>query len=153
MNHHPADAPVTRSTRYLSVTVDLGSLGNLRSTLVNLAHANGLHQHVTDRLVLAINEIAANAIVHGGGCGHLELWSEAGCLRCQVTDHGPGMPAGCEIPHLPPASATCGRGLWLAAQFCHLEIHTSPQGTTVELSAQIPASWRSRTMDVPAIVD
>ena len=153
MNHRPIDTPTARYPRHLSVTVDLGSLGNLRRTLVNLAHAHGVQQHVTARLVLAVNEIASNAIVHGGGSGHLELWAEAGYLRCRVTDHGPGMPAGYEIPQLPPVSATSGRGLWLAAQFCHLEIHTGPQGTTVDLSARIPASWRSRTALFPATVD
>jgi anti-sigma regulatory factor (Ser/Thr protein kinase) len=142
MNRRPTDIP---TARYPPATVDLCGLGNLRRTLISLARAHGVQQHVTDRLVLAVNEIASNAIIHGGGSGHLELWVEAGYLHCQVTDHGPGMPAGYEIPQWQSASATSGRGLWLAAQFCHLEIRTGAQGTTVDLSVRIPDSWGGMT--------
>jgi anti-sigma regulatory factor (Ser/Thr protein kinase) len=40
--------------------------------------------------VLAIDEIVANAVVHGGGRGELRLAADNGRLRCEVRDRGGG---------------------------------------------------------------
>jgi anti-sigma regulatory factor (Ser/Thr protein kinase) len=39
-------------------------------------------------VVLAVHELAANAIRHGGGAGRLRVWNRAGSLQCQVDDDG-----------------------------------------------------------------
>jgi anti-sigma regulatory factor (Ser/Thr protein kinase) len=85
-----------------------------------------------DDFVLAISEIATNAIVHGGGSGTLTLWHDREQLTCRITDTGPGMtdPAAGTTP--PPPTATSGYGLWLARNLCStLLISTSPAGTIV----------------------
>jgi serine/threonine-protein kinase RsbW len=85
-----------------------------------------------DDFVLAVSEIATNAVVHGGGSGALTLWHDHDQITCRVTDAGPGMAdpaAGCTPP---PPSATGGYGLWLARNLTStLLISTSPAGTTV----------------------
>ena len=125
----------------VSIAFNLGSLRQLRCVVATIAQAHALGW-IADLLVLIVHEIAANAIVHGGGRGRLRLWMETGQVRCQVTDHGPGFPADQRgTPPHPSRSATGGRGLWLAYQFCQVEIHTGSGGTTVDLA--IPA-WPHR---------
>jgi serine/threonine-protein kinase RsbW len=85
-----------------------------------------------DDFVLAVSEIATNAVVHGGGSGALSLWHDHDQITCRIADTGPGMAdpaAGCTPP---PPSATGGYGLWLARNLTSaLLISTSPAGTTV----------------------
>lgn len=84
--------------------------------------------------VLAVSEIATNAVVHGGGSGVLTLHHDRDQLICRIADTGPGMAdptIGCTPP---PPSATTGYGLWLARNFTStLLISTSTAGTTVLL--------------------
>ncbi|SMD20728.1 ATP-binding protein [Kibdelosporangium aridum] len=51
----------------------------------------GVSEPVRGTFVQAALEIACNAIVHGGGSGHLVLHVTDGELLCEVTDHGPGL--------------------------------------------------------------
>ncbi|MBP2329415.1 anti-sigma regulatory factor (Ser/Thr protein kinase) [Kibdelosporangium banguiense] len=53
----------------------------------------GVSEPVRGTFVQAALEIACNAVVHGGGSGHLALGVVDGELRCEVTDQGPGLPA------------------------------------------------------------
>ena len=126
--------------REVSIAFDLGGLRELRRAVATIACAHGLGW-TADVLVLVVHEIAANAIIHGGGCGHLRMWVEPGQVRCRVTDHGPGFPAGHRGPTTPPSSSAIGgRGLWLAHQFGQVDIRTGPRGTTVDLTIPTPAS-------------
>jgi len=128
-------APRTRS---LTAAFDLDHLATVRHAMVDSAMAYGLTGPALDGFVLAANEIVANAIAHGGGRGRLRLWSDGHLLRCQVSDNGPGLPTEYRDPQRPPLSASCGRGLWLARQFCQLDIRTSAYGTTIELTTPAP---------------
>ena len=47
-----------------------------------------------DDFVLAVHEIAANAIVHAGTGGRLTLQRAANGLRCLIADHQESEPAG-----------------------------------------------------------
>ena len=38
--------------------------------------------------MLAVDELAANSIRHGGGRGVVRLWTEDGALVCDVRDRG-----------------------------------------------------------------
>jgi anti-sigma regulatory factor (Ser/Thr protein kinase) len=80
----------------------------LRLRVGTAAAAAGLDEARCEELVLAVYELACNAIVHGGGGGGNLLLTQAGdAVHCQVSDHGPGF-----------AGAGTGRrgGLWLAEQ-------------------------------------
>lgn len=89
--------------------------------------------------VLAIHEISANAIMHGGAGGRLVLRLTASGLECVITDSpaAPGRPAfsdpsGLSEPE--PAGADTGRGLWLAAKLAdELTIVSRPDRTVVTL--------------------
>jgi serine/threonine-protein kinase RsbW len=70
------------------------------------AAAAGLDESRAEELVLAVYELACNAILHGGGGGRLLLSRVEGSVRCQVSDDGPGF----------GDVAAPGGGLWLAGQ-------------------------------------
>ncbi|MBN1173924.1 MAG: ATP-binding protein [Micromonosporaceae bacterium] len=121
----------------LQATFDLDQLSALRRTTSQRAQACGLAGQALDEFVLAVNEIVSNAIAHGGGAGELRMWCDGDQLRCQVRDRGPGISPGCLATPRPPLSADGGRGLWMASQFCHLDVQTGPQGTAVEISTPL----------------
>ena len=86
---------------------------------------------------LAVHEVARNSLTHGGGTGHLGVWSEPEALICEITDAG--RIADPLVGRLAPdPTADQGRGLWLAHQLADLvQIRSSPAGTTVRIS-----TWR-----------
>ena len=97
-----------------------------------------------DDFVLAVHEIAANAIVHAGASGRLILRRAANGLRCVVADTAAESMAPCPAPRreeLPepadctePIGADSGRGLWLAATLAdELSITSGPDSTIVSL--------------------
>ncbi|MEU8901631.1 sensor histidine kinase [Nocardia sp. NPDC048505] len=80
---------------------------------------------------LAVEELAANSVVHGGGSGTFAIWAEAGQVVCQVRDHGtmPDPLAG-RRPAAPGQLG--GRGLLLVHYIADLvRVHTSAAGTTI----------------------
>jgi anti-sigma regulatory factor (Ser/Thr protein kinase) len=100
--------------------------------------AGATAQHI-EQFVQAVDEVATNAIEHGGGSSVLRIWIDRQTMSCEISDTGAGLRdplAG----HLPPSPfATRGRGLWLARQFCDLvELRTDPAGTTVRLHLSLP---------------
>jgi anti-sigma regulatory factor (Ser/Thr protein kinase) len=80
--------------------------------------------------VLAVNELAANSVRHGGGNGVLRLWREDGSLVCEIKDRGIA-----DDPLVgrrqPPPDQDGGWGVWLAHQVCDLVQFRSRQGGTV----------------------
>src|SRR6266545_953184 len=48
----------------------------------------GLSRHRVADLQLAVNELASNAITHGGGTGRLRLWPAGRQVICEVRDGG-----------------------------------------------------------------
>jgi anti-sigma regulatory factor (Ser/Thr protein kinase) len=93
----------------------------------------GLADETAHEFVLAVHEVAANSVLHGGGHGILRLWQERNSLICEIRDHGVIDPS--RINTGPPTSEqAAGRGLWLARQLCDLmELQTSSSGSVVRL--------------------
>ena len=69
---------------------------------------------IAEELVLAIDEAATNAILHGSRGGdpvQVAVWVRDGWVEATVMDHGPAQP-----PQPPPTTdrlSSHGRGLWL----------------------------------------
>jgi anti-sigma regulatory factor (Ser/Thr protein kinase) len=80
------------------------------------AVAAGLADDRAADVVLALHELAANTVCHGGGTGWLRMMVTGGALHCQVSDSGPG---GCGHAGAPglgtagPWPLQPGHGLWL----------------------------------------
>ncbi|MFD2083111.1 Anti-sigma regulatory factor (Ser/Thr protein kinase) [Actinopolymorpha cephalotaxi] len=107
------------------------------------AHAvlAGLGSSRRDDLVLAVNEVATNTLVHAGAPGVLRVWRETGRLVCEVSDHGQVSDPLIGRHPAPPTSrspqAQGGRGLLLVNELCDLvQIATrsgATSGTTVRM--------------------
>ena len=109
------------------------TLAPVRAFVRLSADGLGFDEERTSALVLAVNEIATNSVLYGGGRGALRLWQEPGALVCEVRDDG-HIAEPLVGRALPPEDAPGGRGLWLANQLCDLvQIRSSPAGTVVRL--------------------
>jgi anti-sigma regulatory factor (Ser/Thr protein kinase) len=107
-------------------------LHGLRAAVASHAAELGAGPQCAGNLMVIANELASNAILHGGGGGRLRLWRTGKTIFCQVSDTGPGLPdpqaAGL---HRPVLDARTGRGLWLVRQLAdRLDARTGPRGTT-----------------------
>jgi anti-sigma regulatory factor (Ser/Thr protein kinase) len=111
----------------------------LRHTIASCATRAGLTGQRRDDFVVAVNELLTNAVRHGGGSGHVTLWSAPGEVVCEVTDRGHGMAGEWTSPTGRPApDHPGGWGLWLAAELTDaLEVHSDADGTAVRISAQV----------------
>jgi anti-sigma regulatory factor (Ser/Thr protein kinase) len=91
----------------------------------------------TEQLVLAVNELAANSVRHGGGQGILRMWREAETLVCEVEDSGriEDPLVGCSRPSPDQCS---GFGVWLANHLCDLvQIRSTSKGSLVRVHVRI----------------
>jgi anti-sigma regulatory factor (Ser/Thr protein kinase) len=114
-----------------------GDLSELRERVLSWALHERMASEPAEDLVLAVHEITANALRHGGGAGVLRLWRERRVLYCEVQDSGY-----IEDPLLalraPDMSSSSGRGLWIANKVCDLlQIHSSASGNRVRLHKQL----------------
>jgi anti-sigma regulatory factor (Ser/Thr protein kinase) len=134
-----------RGTAVLDQEFTAGTLHLLREAVIAHVTAAGLPESRATDIMLAVHELAANAIRHGGGTGQLRVRIAAGALHCQVTDPGPG-----PLNHHPPAAAVMrqapwpyrpGHGLWLARQAAdRLTTITGRHGSQVTASFALPSA-------------
>jgi anti-sigma regulatory factor (Ser/Thr protein kinase) len=106
-------------------------LHRLRRLARRAGHSVGLSPTRTDDLVLAVSEIATNAIRHGGGSGMLTMTPRADGVSVEVCDCGPGLPA-LAPDELPAPTSIGGRGLGIVRRVCRgLSIASSEHGVAV----------------------
>ncbi len=93
---------------------------------------HGVTVDIRDDLVLAVDELAANSLRHGGGRGELQLWDDGRAVVAQVADDGWIRDPDAVGRALPPMDQIDGRGLWIAGSLAaQLQIRSSPGGTVV----------------------
>jgi anti-sigma regulatory factor (Ser/Thr protein kinase) len=142
------DDPGTTGPPVLTQDFDAGSLYALRAAVAAHATRAGVPEPRARDIVLAVHELAVNAIRHGAGEGRLLITKHGGALRCQVTDDGKpqAAPAGTE----PETQATAaddspwpsqhGHGLWVVRQIAdHLSVQSGPGGTSAAASFTLPS--------------
>jgi anti-sigma regulatory factor (Ser/Thr protein kinase) len=105
---------------------DFGSLYALRSAVSAHASEIGMSASRLYDVVTTAHELAANAVRHGAGQGHLRLWLLDGILHCEVSDAGrpapddtaPDVPAEAGPNGGGPAGwrSEHGHGLWVVGQ-------------------------------------
>jgi anti-sigma regulatory factor (Ser/Thr protein kinase) len=106
---------------------DFGSLYALRAAVSAHAAEAGMGGTRLYDVVTAAHELAANAVRHGAGRGHLRLWVVDGILHCEVSDRGRAEPADdgqasqareAKQPNGQPAAwkEEHGHGLWVVGQ-------------------------------------
>ena len=120
---------------------ELDDLVEVRHRVERWCAGNGLADQALYWFVVAVNEITTNAVRHGGGRGALRLWRTDNHVHCQVTDHGPGIPADQDGLVRPSPFQLGGRGLWLARQGCEsVTLDAGAGGSTVTLTQPVPPS-------------
>jgi anti-sigma regulatory factor (Ser/Thr protein kinase) len=117
-----------------------GDLVPMRAFVALHAARLGLPADQLDDFLLSVNEVATNALRHGGGHGDVRLWATERRVICEVSDSG-----GADDKFLgflrPDPHGERGHGLWIARQLCDLlEIHTGGPGTTVRIHMRKPIS-------------
>lgn len=112
-------------------------VATVRHVVSDLARTVGLATSDTDNLVLAVSEVATNAVVHGRPPVRVRGWGVPARVAVAVSDTGAG-PAD-PLAGLRPASVAGehgGFGLWVAYQVCpEIAMATSQDGFTVRLAA------------------
>lgn len=123
----PPDAP---SMRFGATEIPA-----VRRATLRWATGAGWDDDAAQELLIAVYEVASNAVEHGGGAGVIHFWSDGSRLCCEVRSSRP-------VPDVlagyapPSTSQERGRGLWLARQICDLvEIRNDGDGATVRLCA------------------
>jgi anti-sigma regulatory factor (Ser/Thr protein kinase) len=128
---------------------DSGTLYRLRATVQAHADQAGLSEDRANDVVLAVHELAANAIAHGAGHGRLRLWDLNGSLTCEIVDSGrPDTTA--TVDSADPWPAANGHGLWLVGQVAdHLDLRCGPRGTRAVITFALPLRAVGPPIDNP----
>lgn len=111
-------------------------LARVRDAVEGAIRGSELERTRGEDLVLAVNEIATNAVEHGSAQAELFVWAGARELICELHDEGSlDLPLiGLAPPH--PSQAR-GRGTWIARQLCDaLHVWRDTSGTHVRLLAR-----------------
>ena len=117
-----------------------------------VAQAGMPAERATD-IVIALHELAANAVRHGAGSGRLRIWDHIGALYCRVDDDGQAATrskghggagtdgagsAGQNLADRWPREP--GHGLWLARQVAdQMMLRSDSRGTLAVITFTMPA--------------
>lgn len=125
--------PLTAPPDAEEFSFDLGSLTKARHVAVARGAALGLSQDRLDDFALAVAELCANSVQHGGGSGVLRVWREHGDVIAEVSDRGYlSDPLAGRRPASPRQLG--GRGLLLVHRVVDLvRTHSTPEGTTTRI--------------------
>jgi serine/threonine-protein kinase RsbW len=116
-------------------------LSSVRRLVEEEATAAGLPPERIADVVFAVNEIATNALRHGGEPASIRVWHQTGRLLCEVRDSGKGMPESIAPGLKPKIGPGGGFGLWAARQLCEaIEFRADSSGTVVRVHASWPAA-------------
>jgi anti-sigma regulatory factor (Ser/Thr protein kinase) len=136
----PFDDPLPEpAPRADELAFQAGDLVAVRGLVHRHAEGAGLDSSKAADLVLAVNEVATNSLLHGGGKGTLRVWRDSSALTCEVRDSG-RLHTALVDRERPTPDASGPRGLWLANQLCDLvQIRTFATGTAVRLHMWLKA--------------
>lgn len=127
---HPlahAPRPPASPPALVTTVAHLDQLGRLRYLLRTRARAaSALPQQSIEELLIAVNEVAANGLVHGAPPVHVTLWADIATLTCQVVDSGRGALDPMSGFRYPGDSGPLG--LWAARQLVDDVLIANPPG-------------------------
>jgi anti-sigma regulatory factor (Ser/Thr protein kinase) len=131
----PAARPPLLGPPDVRLSFSAWQLHEVRTAVEGALSGRGYERERVEDIVLAVNEVATNAVEHGTPEAQLSLWTGGHGLLCEIDDAGtlrdplPGLQA----PH--PAEPR-GRGVWIARQLCDsLHVWADTRGTHVRVHA------------------
>jgi anti-sigma regulatory factor (Ser/Thr protein kinase) len=102
---------------------DAGTLHLVRERVADCAAAAGMPEDRAVDVVLAVHELAANAVRHGAGSGRLQIQVADAALRCTVSDAGLGAGSW---------PLRQGHGLWIVREVAdEVTMSSGPSGSLV----------------------
>ncbi|MFE3451799.1 ATP-binding protein [Nonomuraea sp. NPDC059194] len=124
-----ADAPARQ------VHFRLSDLPEVRDVLAAHARRAGLPDEEVHDLLIAANEVATNAVIHGSThLARLRVWNERGDVVVEIHDDGHWKLDGSPGAQPPPPGATGGMGLWVARRLAKMiHFRTGREGSTVTM--------------------
>jgi anti-sigma regulatory factor (Ser/Thr protein kinase) len=129
-------------TTVSELTFALGDLPAVRRVVESTAVGAGLPAARVGEMVLAVNEIATNAVIHGRPPAKLRVWKPEGELVFEVSDAGQGIKDVLAGQLRPTARRRGGRGLWLTRLLSDAVEVRNGDGCTVSIHATAPTLSR-----------
>lgn len=139
---HPLPPPTDLGPPQITRILDHPrQLTTLRTTVATCGARAGLTTTRCEDFVLAISEVATNALEHGAPPAAVCLWTTTTSVICQISDNGQFTnPLAGLLP--PTSSQHRTRGLWMAYQICdRLYQWTNP--TLIRLHMDRPVNGRT----------
>jgi serine/threonine-protein kinase RsbW len=135
---HPHRSSLPR-TAVRELTFGLPGLPGARDFAAAFASRHGMREDRVGDLLLAVNEVATNAVTHGDGKATMRIWFCDDHLVVQVYDPGSWQLDGALPGGTPPEPhATSGMGLWVARRLSStIEFTTGGSGTTVTMRFKV----------------
>jgi anti-sigma regulatory factor (Ser/Thr protein kinase) len=145
---HPIRPGSDAEAGVLDQEINAGALAGLRQAVLGYATACGMPGDRAIDVMLAVHELAANAVRHGPGHGRLRLHVTASTLHCQISDPGPSSRdgrapdrVGGQAPGAVPWPVEQGHGLWLVHTAAdHVRITSGPHGSLITVAFTLPAA-------------
>ena len=128
----------------LEMMFGLEDLPSVRRLIGSFSIDAGLSGPRTEEIILAANEIATNALLHGQPPATLRGWQAGDELIVEVTDAGEGITDALAGQLPPPAGGLGGRGLWLTRLLCDAVEICNTGGCTVTMHA-VASSYEPAT--------
>jgi anti-sigma regulatory factor (Ser/Thr protein kinase) len=119
----------------MEVGFGLEDLPMVRRLIGSFATDAGLPESRADELVLAVNEIATNAVIHGRSPTTVRIWDADDEVVVEVADAGDGIRDVLAGQLTPPTAGLGGRGLWLTRLLCDAVELRNGTGCTVTMHA------------------
>jgi anti-sigma regulatory factor (Ser/Thr protein kinase) len=147
---HPFGPGSDAAARVLVREFDADALAGLRKAVLGYATDCGMPEDRAVDVVLAVHELAANAVCHGPGHGRLRLHVTASALHCEVSDPGQSSRddraggIGRETPGTSgavPWPVEQGHGLWLVHTAAdHVRAASGPNGSLITMVFTLPGT-------------
>jgi anti-sigma regulatory factor (Ser/Thr protein kinase) len=122
------------TTRVAEVGFDRDRLGELRALVAAKCAVAGMSPARVDDFVMAVNEVATNSVMHGGGRGIARIWCEVDDVVCEIRDAGVISDPLVDRTR-PDRDPQDARGLWTVNGLCDLvQLRSTPgEGSVVRL--------------------
>ncbi|UBU11665.1 sensor histidine kinase [Nonomuraea gerenzanensis] len=132
--------PLDEPERCASLRFDHTNLSAVRVLAAREAAALGFHGDRLDDIRLAVAELGANSLDHGGGSGVLRVWAADDALVCEVSDTGHITDPLVGRRPVDPRDAG-SRGLLIVNLLSDLvRVHTRPGATVIRAYFSLPQS-------------
>jgi anti-sigma regulatory factor (Ser/Thr protein kinase) len=129
----------------MELSFGLQDLTGVRRTLWSFARDAGMEASRADELVLAVNEITTNAVIHGEPPTTVRVWHADEEIVVEVADAGDGIRDALAGQLTPPATNLGGRGLWLTRLLSDAVDVRTGEGSAVTIRATTANSQRPLT--------